>query len=159
MFFSKKPAVLPTPPAQEKAAERPAQFIPYFSPQLKVKICSLAAEARIIKRMEKRLFKAVRRNPKCQEQAQSLFWHRIGDVRWASRDTLLAYGFLRGHPYKTMEPKRYSDPDWKAIANMVSKYGHGDGRAIMQHFEQWKQSAGEPPVKPPREKRARPTRP
>ena len=63
---------------------------------LKVKVKSLAAEAIII-RQEERKSSGTRRN--------SLAEHRKGTVRWHSRINLLAYGLLRGVPYKVMEQK------------------------------------------------------
>lgn len=60
---------------------------------LKVKLKSLAEEAKIIKFEEKR-------NKKAREQ---LYLHRIQVVRTEARATLLAYGFIRKRKYKQLE--------------------------------------------------------
>jgi len=67
---------------------------------LKVKIKSLAAEARIIRHEE-----AKARKWKNTALRVGLAGHRRGIVRSAARHTHLAYGFLRGRPYKAMEAK------------------------------------------------------
>lgn len=81
---------------------------------LRVKLKSLAAEARIIRREERRARGELR---------EELYLHRINDVRRAARSTLLAYGLIRGRTLDQMEPKRYSEPDWDAIGKMLKKYG------------------------------------
>lgn len=106
---------------------------------LKVKVASLAAEARIIRKLELRLKrKGVRGD---HPSRMSLSSHRRFVVRRECRLSHLAYGFLRGRPYKAMEAKTH-DPltkaDWDRVAKMVEKYGSGDPRASMQKFEEWK---------------------
>ena len=88
-----------------------------MSVYLKIKLKSLAAEARIIRAQE--------RKTKGQWNAtrESLYRHRIDVVRKVSRETHLAYGFLRGRTYEQMERSCYSPPDWKAVEKMVEKYG------------------------------------
>lgn len=126
-------------------------FEPFRSFELKIKIKSLGAEIRLIHDEEIKLKAAARkagdRFPDTAKHFRDSFWslreHREGltdDTRAAN----LAYGFLRGKSYLSMEPKRYSDPAWGSIERMVLKYGarHGD-RKLKQSFEQWKQAAGE----------------
>lgn len=80
---------------------------------LKVKLKSLAAEARIIR----------------EQEARSPYWrsglreHRVGIVRSEARATLLAYGFLRGRSYQSLEPAAKSKPNWEKVKAMVRKYG------------------------------------
>lgn len=81
---------------------------------LRVKAASLAAESRIIRKQEQRTSGALR-----AELAQ----HRRLDVRIASRSTVLALGFIRGKNLDSMEPLRYSEPDWEGIQKMLTKYG------------------------------------
>lgn len=81
---------------------------------LKIKIKSLAEEARIIRREERKTHGTLR---------QELYLHRIGIVRKVQRDTLIAYGLIRGKTIDQMEPNRKSDPDWDAINKMLKKYG------------------------------------
>ena len=82
---------------------------------LKIKVKSLAAEAKMIRKEEKRC-----RTPSLRE---GLYRHRIDVVRRESRHTNLAYGFLRGRKYHEMEPNAKEAPDWAKIRKMVEKYG------------------------------------
>lgn len=85
---------------------------------LKVKLKSLAAEAKIIRAEEERAKKY-----KDQELLSGLEWHRKDVVRSAARHTLLAYAFIRGIPYKKVEAKCEKAPDLKRIMSMIQKYG------------------------------------
>lgn len=80
---------------------------------LKVKIKSLAAEAKII-RAEERKNKYFR---------TGLSSHRKTVVRSEARHTLLAYGFLKGKRYRDLEPTAKNKPDWDRVRRMVEKYG------------------------------------
>lgn len=100
---------------------------------LKVKVKSLAAEARIIQ-LEERLARARRR----RDLVMGLAEHRRVTVRKASRSTHLAYGFLRGRAYHTMERTCRTEPDWGAVQKMIEKYGEGDRRVLVQKFADWK---------------------
>jgi hypothetical protein len=80
---------------------------------LKVKAKSLAAEAKIIRKEEKR-------NPSFR---QSLAEHRRTVVRKEARHTLLAYGFLKGRRYRQIEKKAHEAPDWSRVEKMLDKYG------------------------------------
>lgn len=83
---------------------------------LRVKLKSLAAEARIIRREELRTHGALR---------EELHRHRVDIVRKVARDTHVAYGLIRGRTYEQIEPKTNPDsaPDWDAVNKMVAKYG------------------------------------
>jgi hypothetical protein len=85
---------------------------------LKIKIKSLAAEAKII-RQEERKNRGDRGAPK----RQLLKDHRQGIVRNEQRHTLLAYGFIRGRALEQIEDQRKSDPDWGKVWKMIEKYG------------------------------------
>lgn len=89
-----------------------------FSPELKVKALSLAAEARIIRQQTR---KSVQH--KDFDAANRLHLHRVGIVRSVARDTHLARAYLKGMPYQRVEQKAHTTPNLKAIATMVSKYG------------------------------------
>ena len=102
---------------------------------LKIKIMSLAAEARIIRRETKRY-------PGEHPARIGLYFHRIHDVRMESRSACLAYGFLKGRSYKQIEQSSYTKPDWKRIEELIKKYGDGDPRDRMQKFSEWKDAAG-----------------
>jgi len=81
---------------------------------LKVKVKSLAAESRIIRKEEGRARGELR---------DQLRAHRRQEVRREQRATQLAYGYLRGIAMTRIEPKPLSDPDWKRVEAMVKRYG------------------------------------
>lgn len=105
---------------------------------LKVKIKSLAAEAKIIRKEE----------CKTKYNYWGLREHRKGVVRNEARHTLLAYGFIRGKAYKDIEATCHTEPDWDKVKKMVEKYGkqkklyydEGNPKPISQllaEFEVW----------------------
>jgi uncharacterized protein YxeA len=118
------------------------------SPQLKIKILSLAEEAKIIRNEENRFLSFSKNAAKSEHKSEHLATyrdlkaHRKGIVGKESRDALLAYGFLRGRAYIRMETKRFSDPNWGNIERMILKYGKEGSQKLKQRFEQWKQEAG-----------------
>jgi hypothetical protein len=83
---------------------------------LKVKIKSLACEARIIRR-EERLA-----GGGSQLQCE-MHRHRTIDVRPEQRASLLAYAFLRGRSRTACEPKYAAEPDWGRVLKLVEKFG------------------------------------
>ena len=87
---------------------------------LRVKLKSLAEEARIIRIEEQRANLAGK-----YSLQNSLREHRSGVVRTASRETLIAYQFLRGIPYEAFERAGSRTVDWKHVYSMVKKYGSG----------------------------------
>lgn len=103
---------------------------------LKVKIKSLASEARII-RLEERRARARNR----RELRIGLADHRRGIIRKTARSSLLAYGFLRDVPYRVMEQKTHTEPDWGAVQRMIQNFGNGDKRDLTQRFAEWKDAA------------------
>lgn len=86
---------------------------------LKMKIVSLAAEARLIRREEKNWY-----GP--SETRTGLYLHRVLDVRREARAALLAYGFIRGRLYSSME-KVGNHPqkavDFARVLTLARKYG------------------------------------
>lgn len=83
---------------------------------LKVKIKSLAEEARIIRKEEGRAKKRLSIRHGLRE-------HRIGIVRNEARHTNLAYGFLRGKTRQEIENGAKTEPNWAKVRAMVQKYG------------------------------------
>lgn len=102
---------------------------------LKVKIKSLAAEAVIIRREERRFKK--RNHPVRLDLAA----HRRFAVRPEARDALLAYGFLRGRAYKQIEAKAHKPPNWQNVSRLAAKYGTPDA---MKSFEYWRKGESPP---------------
>lgn len=90
---------------------------------LRVKVKSLAAEARLIRREELRTHGALR---------DELRQHRVGTVRRAARDALLAYGFARGCTLARMEPYHRQPGNREEVARMLLRYG---GRRLTE--EDW----------------------
>ncbi len=87
---------------------------------LKVKIKSLAEEAKIIRHQERQF----------PREGYGVRWqlktHRKHVVRPEARDALLAYAFLRGRAYTQVEGKCHQAPDWGNVERMVVKYGGFD---------------------------------
>jgi hypothetical protein len=81
---------------------------------LRVKIKSLAEEARIIRREEYRTHGELR---------NELHNHRVLVVRPAARNAHVAYGLIRGRPWERIEPGAKSQPDWKKVKAMCQTYG------------------------------------
>lgn len=101
---------------------------------LKVKLKSLAAEARIIRQEEARN----------KHMRLGLMAHRRDVVRPEARATHLAYSFLRGKRYADIERHVRTDPDWGKIQKMVERYGTFDWKAKpaeAERFQEWKKTA------------------
>jgi len=88
---------------------------------LKVKIKSLAAEAKII-RLEER--KVLGWKKPDGDLYRSLREHRITDVRKDQRASMPAYGYIRGVPYSAIEkPNQDNPPDLARVRQLVTKFG------------------------------------
>lgn len=100
-------------------------FKPHSRQKLRVKIKSLAEEARIIRFEEKKTHN--------DETRESLYLHRIFVVRNEARAALLAYGYMRGLPLYKIEPK--AEEDWnrakcfERARVIVYKYGTKEAHA------------------------------
>lgn len=124
-FFSKT-----TKPAPIKTEEAPQSFKPHSPIELKIKALSLTMEARIIKRLERKLKRRYPHhatdeinkktglpetiihygpspllNPKRASQFFLIQGHRKNEVRLEARATHLARAFLKGRPYHEVEQK------------------------------------------------------
>lgn len=86
---------------------------------IKVKILSLAAEAKIIRKQEQKARAHGNRSLRI-----GLAAHRRGTVRHEARHAQLAYGFLRGMPYKKMEAKCHPGcgPDFAKVKSAIERY-------------------------------------
>lgn len=105
---------------------------------LKVKVKSLAAESRIIRREQDRLRSRGKIRSDRRDLFESLASHRRGVVRREARNSHLAYGYLRGVPYRAMERVAREDPDWHAIERMVGRYGPARHNLTL---EQWRKAS------------------
>lgn len=100
--------------------------------KLKIKIKTLVDESREIRRQEL----ANKRN---ETLVGELYLHRTGIVRTAARESMIAYGIIRGRSYLAIEAVCRKAPSWKAIANLVDKFGaradySGKVADVMQDF-------------------------
>lgn len=88
-----------------------------MSKQLKIKIKSLAEEARIIRHEEQKLHGM---------EKWQLQHHRKTRVRDAARRSLIAYQYLRGKDWRiNASTNQWTHScDYKEVARMVKKYGH-----------------------------------
>lgn len=102
---------------------------------LRVKLKSLASEAKIIHQEEKKAnsFKAYSLQNELSE-------HRKGIVRRESRATILAYQYLRGLPYSVCEnpnPNKDNPVDWDSVQRMIKKYGGFTKHAREFTWSEW----------------------
>lgn len=102
-------------------------------PFLRVKIKSLAAEAKIIRREEAKY------RPQVSENGiyESLHNHRTYDVRNEARSAQLAYGLLRGIEYSRIESKCYDPPNESRIRDNVVRFGIVTKDAALKRVKDW----------------------
>lgn len=96
---------------------------------LRVKVKSLAAEATIIRREERRAKGDLR---------AGLHNHRVVIVRREARASQLALAFLRGVPITVLEGNSKTKPQWDVVERLVRTYGEGDMRDWMQRYSAWR---------------------
>lgn len=130
---------------------------------VKIKIINLGDESRTIRRFETRFNRRYKSQvehgyePSNAGMNYLLERHRKGVVRPEARDSLIAYGFLRGKKYHEIENNslwfrkeaekqvvmkalhviRY--PNWKNIASMISRYS--DKKVTAEEVEAWARSS------------------
>lgn len=98
---------------------------------LKIKIKSLAVEARIIRFEEKRW-------PGESPERLGLHEHRTYDVRREARSAQLAYGFLRGRQYKQLENATRKRIDFRRVSELAYKYGNEKKKdALVDQLKAW----------------------
>ena len=81
---------------------------------LRVKIKSLAEEARVIRFEEKRSRQPIR---------DELHHHRVVVVRREARVSQIAYGLIRGRALERIEMAAKTEPNWKRVHELLRKYG------------------------------------
>lgn len=100
---------------------------------LKVKIKSLADEARIIRKEE-------RKRPGPSYHRTQLRYHRITVVKMEARAAQIAYGFIRGRRLEQLESKFHCS--WSRMRvlirarRLVAKYGPRTP-GILEEFDKW----------------------
>lgn len=112
---------------------------------LKIKLLTLAAESRIIRRDERKALEKARHwkvmdHPEAGPKTESPFLsgrlmekhyrayedlhdHRTGIVRRAARVNHLAYGFLRGRGYAEIEQQTRTEVDLREVWKIVKRFG------------------------------------
>lgn len=81
---------------------------------LRVKVKSLAEEARIIRAEERKTHGQLR---------EELHLHRVNTVRYHARHATLALGFIKGRTRAQMEPTGDKPIHWPEIKRMLQQYG------------------------------------
>jgi len=124
---------------------------------LKIKCVSLAAEAALIRKEERkhlrtaRYCKIVDPNGQVPEVSDfhyqnyfGLHAHRVFDVRREARVAHLAYNFLRGMKYSDIENpphnRTINPPNWQRVRELVRKYGPSNDENLMERFEEWRKA-------------------
>lgn len=111
---------------------------------VKIKVKSLAEEAKMIRREENLLKwkkRAARGRERAQKAIQGLQLHRVREVRREARSANLAYGFMLGLEYDQMENFAWSQPDWNKIQRLIENYGEGGHNELLDKFQSWKEKA------------------
>lgn len=79
----------------------------------------------------------------------SMKGHRYGLTK-VQRAAYIAYGYLRGKPFKSIEQFSYTAPPWEAALYHIKKFGDASqiDQVVAQKFAQWIDEAGDWKVKP-----------
>ena len=109
---TKKPKIKRAPPA--KIFDWNPQVIAIH--QLRINVKSLAAESKLIRHEEKRC-------GQCDPCSHAILrWHRITDLREASRYAGLALAFVRGKTYRSVEKEGSRPVEPAKLASKISKF-------------------------------------
>lgn len=133
---------------------------PHRTAQLRVKVKTLAAEARFIRREERAALrrgrywryrddpddpmKSGRTLTRAYADYEDLHTHRTGLVRSVARTNLLAYAALRGVPYATAEVRCRTAPKFDEVGKIARRFGLPDAdwkawlEAARQHLQDQK---------------------
>lgn len=132
--------------------------------ELRIKIKSLAAEAKLIREEEQRCTKhsqqalaavgdkvahatAMQWRAEHLAQRARLREHRVNDVRQETRLSLLAYALIRGRSYASQEKgnsRKLSDGEQQRLLRMVTKFGGKD--TTVEAVASWMQTLPGPVV-------------
>ena len=143
LFSSPNPMTTPVPAVPVLRPKTPH----FRRAELRVKIRSLAAEATIIRQEEVRAKRQRREMPEKYNEARvalhNRFWslrgHRYG-LSYDARVALLAYGFLRGRPYRRIECRvlptnQLSSEAIREIFATVHRFGRAE--ITLPEIEAW----------------------
>lgn len=110
--------------------------------ELRVKIKSLAQEARIIRAEERRCRESLSRTVGHDEQRAalasaytSLRMHRVIDVRRESRYSLLAYALIRGRKFRDVERcSPLASIDVAKLTTLVRRFGAAGAESLVARW-------------------------
>ena len=127
------------------ASARTGAYDGAFLSGLRVRVKELAQEAKYIRHEETKIRKTKVPEVNCGDiwEFCKLRSHRTVEVRNAARAAQLAYGFLRGVPYKVIEPKTYTDAYKmgqikKEVKRLATKFGGlSYGKNYDEEVESW----------------------
>lgn len=119
-----------------------------MSIELKIKSKHLASEAKIIRKEEQRLnniiINSIKRGENNEKKIEdlrrmqcSIADHRKSVVRDVRRSTHLAYNYLRGNSYKSVENTSRTNPNLKEIVRMVTKYSDNNKLEVTDKINEW----------------------
>ena len=119
-------------PAEATQLTAHSSFNELVRAKLRVKIKSLAVEAKIIRREEHKSLRTAAFNKRTgvpsdntwfghDAAPRELYLHRVINVREEARASLLAYAFLRGKPYKHVEPNSRKGFDFNKVARICQR--------------------------------------
>ena len=74
---------------------------------------------------------------------QRLHEHRM-QIRREVRAAHLAYGFLRGRSYRTIENKTKNAPNWHRVIKIILQFGREPDQVLRQRFAEWIDNSGLP---------------
>jgi hypothetical protein len=109
---------------------------------LKIKIKTLAAEGKFIRKEENKAKASFRwlagraqsRAVEAEIAFNVLYNHRTDKVRKAARHSILAYGYIRGRAYRKLEEKCNEPPNWAEVYKIVKRFG---GSQDPEAFRLW----------------------
>lgn len=65
-------------------------------------------------------------------------------ARKMSRSLFLAYGFLRGRAFRSIEQKSNTIPDWVTVGKLIAEFSNKPPLEVAMRFEQWVKSNAPP---------------
>lgn len=117
--------------------------------RLKIKIKSLAEEARIIRKEENKLkdkyrsfkpeYTPATKLSDITNIRECLYAHRVVNVRTELRHANLAYAYLRGRAYRQIEPKAHTVPSVSRLTKLILTFGPSmkDKVVLIKELNDW----------------------
>ena len=127
--------------------------------KLKIKLKSLAAEAKIIRFHERKIKPYIKEGDnnikpedviaRADYERGVLRGHRIYLVRKEARDSHIAYGYLRNKAYKQIENSTDNPPNIKNITKIINKFqGYWGNKEVLEStVKEWMEQDYQVPLK------------